>query len=336
MKTSRRNFITKSMLATAGISAGLGSIIKADGSKLVTGDSAMTLNARGQDAFKISIFSKHLQWLDYNDMAKVAADIGFDGLDLTVRPQGHVLPERVEEDLPRAMEAVMNSGKEIFMITTSINDADDPLSEKILKTASSLGIRHYRMGYAHYNDKKSVEENLAEIKLKLRSLAELNEKYKISGEYQNHSGNYGSGVYFGSPIWDLASVLKDIDSPYLGSQYDIYHATVEGANAWTVGLKLISPFIRSIDIKDFQWAKLNGKWSSETVPLGEGMVDFNKYFELLKKYRVNVPISLHFEYPLGGAEHGARELTINREEVISYMQKDLSMLRKTLNEHDLI
>ena len=324
------------MLATAGISAGFNSIIKADGSEVSIGESIRISNYEQQDAFKISIFSKHLQWLGYNDMARVAADMGFDGVDLTVRPNGHVLPERVEEDLPRAVEAVRRTGKDVYMITTSVYDTEDPLSERVLKAASSLGIRHYRMGYAHYNNEISIEKNLAEIKLKLRSLAGLNEKYMISGEYQNHSGNYGSGVYFGSPIWDLASVLKDIGSPYLGAQYDVYHATVEGANAWTVGLKLISPYIRSIDIKDFQWAKQNDKWSSETVPLGDGMVDFQKYFGLLKEYKVNVPVSLHYEYPMGGAEHGDRELTIKKEEVTAYMKKDLLMLKKYLKETNLI
>lgn len=336
MRTSRRNFISKSMLAAAGISAGLSSIVKADGNELLSGESAKIPNARQQDAFKISIFSKHLQWLGYSEMAGVAADMGFDGVDLTVRPNGHVLPERVEEDLPRAMEAVMNSGKEIYMITTSINDADDPLSEKILKTASSLGIRHYRMGYMHYDDSLSVEDNIGVIQTRLNKLALLNKKYSISGEYQNHSGISRSGIYFGSPIWDLYQVLKKINSKWLGSQYDIFHATIEGANAWTVGLRLISPFIKSIDIKDFQWAKEAGKWKSETVPLGEGMVDFKEYFGLLKKYDVNVPISVHYEYPMGGAEHGAKELTINREEVTATMSKDLITLKEYLNKADLI
>ena len=113
------------------------------------------------DAFKISIFSKHLQWLDYKEMAKVVAELGFDGVDLTVRPQGHVLPERVEEDLPKAVEAINKAGKKVYMLTTAINNADDPVSEKILKTASSLGIHHYRMGYGYYDKKRSVEESIS-------------------------------------------------------------------------------------------------------------------------------------------------------------------------------
>jgi len=332
MKTTRRKFITGSMLATAGLSAGFNVLASAGKSDRNPGELAPKMN----DEFSISIFSKHLQWLDYNEMAKVAAEMGFDGIDLTVRPNGHVLPENVEKDLPKAMDAVTKAGLKIFMITTSVYDAEDPLSEKVLKTASSLGIRHYRMGYGHYENSKSVEANIADVHRKLAQLAILNEKHSISGEYQNHSGNYDSGIYFGGPVWDIIDALKKINSPWLGSQYDIYHATVEGANAWPIGLELISQYIRSIDIKDFQWSKKEGKWSSETVPLGQGMVDFKKYLGLLKKYNINCPVSIHYEYPLGGSEHGDKVLTIKRDSVISAMKKDISTLKKLMQEAKLV
>ena len=52
---------------------------------------------------KIYLFSKHLQFLDYEEM-------GFDGIDLTVRPKGHVLPLNVEKDLPKATNAANKVG----------------------------------------------------------------------------------------------------------------------------------------------------------------------------------------------------------------------------------
>jgi sugar phosphate isomerase/epimerase len=293
-------------------------------------------DSNDQEAFKISIFSKHLQWLDYNEMARALDEIGFDGVDLTVRPEGHVLPERVEQDLPKAAEAVVKAGKKIYMITTSIDNADDPFTVKILKTASSLGIRHYRMGWGHYDENKSVEDIIRSMQLKLGKLTVINEKYSISGEYQNHSGVAREGIYFGGAIWDIAEVLKNLNSMWLGSQYDIYHATIEGANTWPVGLKLISPFIRSIDIKDFKWTERGGKFTSETVPLGEGMVDFKKYFGMLKELNLNVPVSVHYEYPLGGAENGSSEITLKREDVISAMSKDLATLKQHLQEAKLV
>jgi L-ribulose-5-phosphate 3-epimerase len=336
MKTSRRNFIAKSFLTAAGVAGGFNSIARSFGNDVKSTGTSVIAGINDPDAFKLSIFSKHLQWLDYKEMAKVVAELGFDGVDLTVRPEGHVLPERVEEDLPKAAEAINKAGKKIYMLTTAITSADDPITEKILKTASSLGIHHYRMGYGHYDESLSVEENISSIQVKLAGLAKLNEKYSVSGEYQNHSGVAKEGIYFGAAIWDLAEVLKKINSKWLGSQYDIYHAYIEGANTWPIGMKLISPYIRSIDMKDFFWLKKDGKWISETVPLGEGMVDFKRYFGLMKQYGINVPVSLHYEYPLGGAEHGAFELTMKRDDVISAMAKDLETLKRYLKEANLI
>lgn len=88
---------------------------------------------------RICIFSKHLQWLDYQGMVQTAADIGFDGVDLTVRPGGHVWPERVEEDLPKAVQAVRAAGLDVPMITTAVTDPDDALTARILATASKEG-----------------------------------------------------------------------------------------------------------------------------------------------------------------------------------------------------
>lgn len=336
MTTTRRNFISKSVLSAAGLTAGINSGLLSGASPGDNETSPLIPGSADPDAFKISIFSKHLQWLDYNGMAKALVETGFDGVDLTVRPQGHVLPENVERDLPKAVEAVEKVGKKVLMLTTSVIDASDPATEKILKTASSLGIKHYRMGYGYYDPKKTPEESIEFIQKKLETMAGLNEKYSISGEYQNHSGDYGSGIYFGGPVWDLVAALKKINSPYLGSQYDIYHATVEGANAWPVALQMISPFIRSMDIKDFRWTKKEGKWVSETVPIGEGAVDFKRFFNLVAKLNVSCPVSVHYEYPTGGAEHGAKEITIQREELLAIMKKDLLTLKGYLKEAKLI
>ena len=39
------------------------------------------------------------------------------------------------------------------------------------------------------------------------------------------------------------------------------------------------------------------------------------------------PLQIHYEYPLGGANNGARTLTMPREEVLAAMKKDLEMVR---------
>ncbi|SMO35543.1 sugar phosphate isomerase/epimerase family protein [Fodinibius sediminis] len=317
MNFSRRDFLRASLLSSAGLLHG----IPASG-KQATGNQPRPHNRKQQNSgCSISVFSKHLQWLDYQDMAKTAAELGFDGVDLTVRPGGHVLPENVERDLPRAVRAVRDTGLEVHMISTAIGDPRDEHTEPILKTASQLGIGNYRTDWFPYDEAKNITQNLETLKSKLQRLALMNKEYNIQGDYQNHAG-----ASFGSSIWDLWIVLEQLDTEWIGCQYDVRHATVEGANSWKNGFSAIHPYIGTLDIKDFDWSKNGGEWHARSVPLGTGMVNFDHYFQLLKKHDIGVPISIHYEYELGGAEHGAFELKTNKETVLSALRRDLQVL----------
>ncbi|MHB0876112.1 MAG: sugar phosphate isomerase/epimerase family protein, partial [Anaerolineae bacterium] len=84
---------------------------------------------------KLVMFSKHLSPLSIEDAAKTAGGLGFDGLDLTVRPGGHVEPSDAGEGLPKAVEAVRALGLDVPMITTSIVSADEPHAEAVFQAA---------------------------------------------------------------------------------------------------------------------------------------------------------------------------------------------------------
>ncbi len=316
MKTSRKNFLINSALAAAGIAYSYKSV---DAINPIT-FKPFNASANNEPA-KICIFSKHLPELGYHEMASLVAEMGFDGIDLTVRPNGHVLPENVERDLLLAAKAAEKVGLKIYMITTGILDAGDRLTEPILKTASSLGIQYYRMGSRFYDEKKSILHNLEDFKTRFKKLAKLNRKYNIRGECQNHSGDG-----FGAPVWDLWEVLKNMDPQRIGVQYDVFHASVEGANSWPLGFSLLKPYIGTLDIKDFYWKKTEGKWELEITPLGEGMVDFKKFIALLKENNMHGPFSIHCEYLSDKDDLRSK---------VAKMKKDLTTLRGWLKEAGL-
>jgi len=95
---------------------------------------------------------------------------------------------------------------------------------------------------------------------------------------------------------------------------------------------LLKKHIKTIVLKDFKWGKVNGKWKIVNVPIGEGMVDFNAYFKLLKSLGLKLPVSLHLEYPLGGAEKGRDEITVNRNGVYTAMKNDLKLIQSVWKE----
>ena len=57
------------------------------------------------------------------------------------------------------------------------------------------------------------------------------------------------------------------------------------------------------------------------------MVDFETYFKLYKAFNIEAPVSIHYEYDLGGAEHGDTEITMSIGEIEKFLKKDLEFLK---------
>lgn len=276
---------------------------------------------------QVHIFSKHLQFLTPGEAGHMAAEMGFDGLDLTVRPKGHVLPENVKTDLPAAIRDIEGSGSTCRMITTRVADRNNPIDVEIIKTAAKQGVEFYRSDWFEFRDYSTLEESIEYYKEKVKGLSELNRKYNIIACYQNHSG-----TKVGASIWEVKQLLEKADPQYFGAQYDIRHAVAEGGKSWPNGVRLIKDQIKTIVLKDFKWGKVGGKWETINVPVGEGMVDFKRYFKLLKSFGLNPPVSLHLEYPLGGAEKGRYEIEVDKKIVFEAMKKDLATVHRIWKE----
>ena len=325
MKISRKEFLASALAVTGfSINAVCGCPDNVEKPVLIKPDLG------DPEKMKICIFSKHLQWMNYDDMSSAAAEMGFDGIDLTVRSNGHVLPDRVEDDLPRAAAAAKRAGVKICLLSTEIEDSTNLLTERILKTAASLEIRNYRTAGLSYQQDADIPGNLERIRSKFEGLAMINKHYDLRCDYLNHSGEG-----FGSSIWDLWLTLKDIDSKLIGSQFDIKHATIAGAYSWPLDLKVINAYVRTSVVRDFHWEKVKDQWTIKPVPLGEGMVDFKKYFSLVKQYKIAGPMILMCDYPLGGAENGAKKLTIPGQQVLAAIKKDMESLKTLLKEAGL-
>jgi len=316
---TRRHFIKK--VGTAGAALPLLS------------QSAFSAHHKPNEMIKhpVCIFSKHLQWLDFEDVGKFTRDLGLDGVELSVRPGGHVEPDQVETALPRAVEKITASGVSVPMMVTRISDPDDPATEKVIKTAAGLGIKNYRMAYYSYDNSRGILEHLDELKGKFARLAELNRKYRIHGAYQNHDG-----TRVGSSLWDIWYLVRDLDPNWMGCQFDIRHAMAEGGRSWVNDLKLLRGHIRSTVAKDFIWARNNsGAWKSKHVPIGEGMVDFDAFYRLIRELQIPGPITMHVEYPMFDRDPGELSLSEKFRQAEKAISADLKHLHMHLKNTGL-
>lgn len=279
--------------------------------------------AAAKEKLKVSIFSKHLQFVQGPELAKAAADLGFDGVDITVRKGGHVLPENVKQALPELVATLRKQGLEVPMITTDIADADTPFAEDIVRTASELGIRHYRFGAFKYAADRPIPAQLDAFRGRLEKLAKLNAKYQNCAMYHTHSG---AGLV-GAPIWDLYIIMKDIDPKLVGINYDIGHATIEGGlGGWIASWRVSGAHVRGIAVKDYVWGKdAHGRWKEQWTPIGEGMVHFPEFFGMVAQSDFSGPLQVHYEYPLPK----------DRPEIYAAMKRDLTAIRGYLSKAGL-
>jgi sugar phosphate isomerase/epimerase len=259
--------------------------------------------------------------MNWARMAESVKQLGFTGVDLTVRPGGHVLPERASEDLPQAVSAIRAAGLTVSMITTNLTIAGDPTAKPILSTAGKLSIPYYKPGYYRYafvDVRKELEKAMTDY----RGLTELSKQYGVRAGFHNHES------YIGGPLWDVANTIDQLDPKWAGYYFDVRHAVCEGgAGGWKIAFNLIAPRLKMIAVKDFYWEKTSKGWEQTDCPLGEGMVDWKAYFKLLRTVNFQGPISMHLEYKIKGATPAAIE-----ENTLAMAQKDFAYLKARIQE----
>jgi hypothetical protein len=233
---------------------------------------------RGQLCF----FSKHLPRMNGRELGRTLKALAF-GVDLTVRPGGHVDPKRVAIELPPFVDGIRHEGLAVPMITTELLSDTDPVAQPTLETAARLKIPFYKPGYYRYAfvDPRKEREVAGR---QLRGLADLSRRYGMRLGYHNHAG------YIGGPVWDFASFIEPLDAATVGYYFDVRHAVVEGGDGgWRTAFDLVAPRLSMIALKDFFWEKSGGSWQQRNCPIGEGMVDWKRFFVMLAKARFHGP-----------------------------------------------
>jgi sugar phosphate isomerase/epimerase len=249
--------------------------------------------------------------MSYSELGRAAHDMGFDGVDLTVRPGGHVVPERVAEDLPRAVEEIGAHGVKVPLITTAITSAAEPHTRAILGTAARLKIPYYKVGYWMFG-KGDPDADVARARGEAERLAALGKSLGIRAGLHNHSSNY-----VGYDVRDFREIMRGLDPAWIGYYFDACHATIEGGLAgWDIAMRIALKQIKLAAMKDFYWEKVNGKWDVRWCPMGEGMVNWEKVLAAYAAARYAGPMSIHVEY--------------EPKDEIGATQRDIAFLRKAV------
>ncbi len=291
----------------------------------------------------LTLYSISLQWADYDEAAATAAEAGWPAIGWTVRGGGHVLPENVARDLPKAVAAAKKAGLQVPIIITPIRDAEVPYAEAYLDTMNKLGLRYYQAPpLGQYDYTKDLQPQLDVWKSRIEALGKLNEKYGTTAVYHTEggAGNIGGGG------WDLWLTIKDFDPKYIAMDLGLGHCTMKGGpEVWEL-IRFAHKSILSIAANDIRWAKKTDPvqgprrsdpspdwpWAAEYVVPGTGMVNFKAAFDYLKAIGFAGSI-LHYSEYFVDVPGASRPVSILRPNVPKDMPKDL-YISNVRRDHD--
>ncbi|MGQ9729973.1 MAG: sugar phosphate isomerase/epimerase family protein [Candidatus Zipacnadales bacterium] len=244
------------------------------------------------------MFSKMLQNLSIPETADIIAKMGFEGVDLTVREKGHILPENVVAELPTAVETFEQKGLVVGMLTTSITNVTDPYAEDIFCTAAQCGVTLLKLGYWQYAGFGTIKAAIEKTRADLKGLEALAQEYGITANIHTHSGHFLTA--------DLAIchlLVEDLDPNAIGIYVDGGHIVLEGGyGVWRQGLDLVADRIRLVAAKSMGWFPEPNdnlravRWTRKMLPFEKGMTDWKEFFTCLKAIPYDGFVSLHSEY----------------------------------------
>ena len=131
-------------------------------------------------------------------------------------PFWKIEPSLAPRYLKAAKRAAERAGLKAESLIVSFLRGDDPMAYDIVSAAADAGFKSFRGAYFKYDPKKTMAQNLDEIKRGFESLENLARKTGVKACYQNHSTYNPKIELFGSVVWDLARILEDFDPKYVG------------------------------------------------------------------------------------------------------------------------
>jgi sugar phosphate isomerase/epimerase len=269
------------------------------------------------------MFAKHLQEWPLAQAAAAVKAMGFDGLDLTVRPGGYVQPQDVEKELPHALRLCADAGLGVPMLTTAITEPGRDHSVALMATAAACGVRELKYGYHTYSRFGEFGAALDKARADLAASAKVAAEHGVRLNLHLHSGTFVTA----NPAI-VAQMLAEHDPAVVGAYLDPGHMVIEGGvDVWRQGFEQLGARANLLAVKSMAHyfrpeEGRTGRWVNRMVPLAQGMVDWVKVWECLRAVGFDGIVSLHAEYQGG---HSWKNLSV--DELVDQTREDFAYLR---------
>ena len=260
----------------------------------------------------LALFVKPWKALTLPQLAAHVKALGFDLIELPVRPGFPVQPENIERDLPAAVKLLSNEGIRILNITA----ANSLVDERLFSACAESGIGMNRVMFHHGDtDYFSAE---ADARRQLDAALPFCHQYGIQIGIQNHSRRF-------VPVNEMGAyhLHKDYDPKFVASVWDPAHNALEGMDS-DAALDVIAPYVCVVNLKNAYWRRTSGpeapvaEWQIYFTSGAQGRASWSHVIAKLRAINYRGPICFSAEYT-------------DEDRVDEFIVKDLAFARSLLN-----
>lgn len=228
----------------------------------------------------------------FGDKAK---SLGYDGVDVCVRPGHPVHPGNVAEALPQALAVWAEQGLSCPLATlpTDFTDPLVPEVEAVYAACAEAGVGMTKLGYFNFAEGDDYWQTLDRSRGSLGKFAVLSEKYGVKTCCHTHSG-----PCLGSNCAGLMHLIQGFDATHVGAYPDFGHMALDGENI-PMGLAMVRDYLCAVGIKDGLHAPNPGAeppYNTRYAQLGVGAVDWRLAARTLNRMGFSGPWCVHTEY----------------------------------------
>ena len=251
---------------------------------------------------RIVFFTKLFKSCSTDELVAFAAEKGFDGFDLAVRPDYPVNEGNITTELVPFSKKAAAAGLSIELATIGMRpmDLSDPATEAAWAACAEAGVPRIKLGYGVWSKEKPWKEQFDEMRRYVAGCGELSLKHGPKSVVHTHSG-----AYIGLNASSIRHLLDGLDPKGVGAYLDFAHLAIDGEPA-DLAIATSGEYLSMVAAKNMRYVASHEEgagdrpagsiWKKELCSLADGLANWPDVVAELKAAGYDGAISMHGEY----------------------------------------
>ncbi len=212
--------------------------------------------------------------------------LGFDAIELPVRPGYQVLPENVERDLPSAAKQLADSGLTIASIA-------GPTDERTIAACAEARVPTIRTMVEIKQGGYVATESAT--RAEYEALIPLLDRYGVRIGVQNHCDEFVSNAM------GLLHLIEGFNPKHVGAVWDAAHCALNGEDP-ELAIDIVWSHLCMVNLKNAFWERTNGpeaevaQWRHHFTTGRHGLASWPRVAAALRRRGWNGVVCLTAEY----------------------------------------